>query len=62
LVAVINLLISIGTFAINFIPVFQILKYTFISIITGIIITILASILPSVKAAKLAPMEAMRIE
>jgi ABC-type antimicrobial peptide transport system permease subunit len=44
------------------IPFLDILLGMLISVVAGVILAALAAIYPSLKAARLAPMEAMRIE
>jgi len=55
----------LATFGIGFlgaVPVLELLIGMMVSVVIGIILAALAAVLPSIKAARLAPMEAMRIE
>jgi len=54
--------VSLGHIAISSLPLLRILSFIGVSTLLGIILAALASVYPSFKAARLAPMEAMRIE
>jgi hypothetical protein len=51
-----------GFFVLTVLPVNALLGSAFFAIVVGVTLAVVASIFPSLKAAKLAPMEAMRID
>lgn len=53
---------SLGSIAMSSVPASRLLMFMGISTIMGVVLASVASIYPSFKAARLAPMEAMRIE
>ena len=67
--AILGALIALGrmlvAFGLNFVtamPAMEILAGMFASVVLGMVLAAVAAVLPSFKAARLAPMEAMRIE
>lgn len=52
----------LGEEVFTYLPILAILKYTLISIGIGLVLSVLGSIYPAYRAAKMAPAEAMRVE
>jgi len=55
-------LLSYGTLVLQAIPIGELSSWILFSIVLGVVLAAVASVYPSFKAARLAPMEAMRIE
>jgi len=57
-----RMLVSFGTTFVSAMPVLDILLGILAAILIGVVLAAVAAVIPSFKAARLAPMEAMRIE
>jgi len=57
-----RMLVSFGAWVGDFFPIQDLLIVAGVSIVTGLILTIVASIYPAFRAARMLPMEAMRVE
>ena len=56
------MLVTFGALVIAAFPAMEMLKWMAMAVVMGATLAAVASIYPSLKAARLAPMEAMRIE
>ena len=62
IVGVVRMLAAYGAWVWTFFPLRGLVLVAGVSIVTGLVLTTLASIYPAFRAAKMLPMEAMRVE